>query len=235
MGLICLLAGLGYLYRVSFLYQLVSFVRLGEIAATSLSLLVLGGLCARPDRGPMRLLFGQASAGWLARRMLLVTLVVLPLLGWLRLEVQTLHYLDTAGGTALLVLVSMTVFALMVWGSAASLQRIDDARADALRRERESELVRLRLYEAGVIGIARLDEDGVVREANDRFLALVGYSRDELTRGELHGRTLAVPEVAERDAAAARLLATTGSCGPYESALLRRDGTRVPVLVGAAT
>jgi formate hydrogenlyase transcriptional activator len=73
-----------------------------------------------------------------------------------------------------------------------------------------------------------------VPEANDAFLELVGYSRDDLQAGRLHWPDLTPPEYAALDDLAHEEGLRFGACTPYEKELLRKDGTRVPVLVATA-
>lgn len=73
-----------------------------------------------------------------------------------------------------------------------------------------------------------------LREANDAFLALVGYSREDLLEGRLHWPDVTPPEYSALDDLAHEEGLRFGACTPYEKELLRRDGTRVPVLVATA-
>jgi|GEM_PF-307112 len=103
------------------------------------------------------------------------------------------------------------------------------AAEDALRR---SDARFRRLVEANIIGIIIAAFDGRVVEANDAFLQLVGYSRDELRAGQLRWDQLTPPEFAAADRAAFHQLQATGKCTPYEKQFVCRDGRRVPVLYG---
>ena len=71
-------------------------------------------------------------------------------------------------------------------------------------------------------------------EANDAFLALVGYSREDLTAGRMHWPELTPPEFASLDELAHEEGLRFGACTPYEKEMIRKDGTRVPVLVATA-
>jgi PAS domain S-box-containing protein len=91
-----------------------------------------------------------------------------------------------------------------------------------------------RLVEANVIGIFFFEEGGRVTQANQAFLELVGYSRDEMLTGAVSWRALTPPEFREPDDRAIAELKTTGRCTSYEKAYITKDGMRVPVLVGGA-
>ena len=73
-----------------------------------------------------------------------------------------------------------------------------------------------------------------IPEANDAFLKLVGYSREDLLAGRLHWPDLTPPEYSALDDLAHEEGLRFGACTPYEKELLRKDGTRVPVLVATA-
>jgi PAS domain S-box-containing protein len=73
-----------------------------------------------------------------------------------------------------------------------------------------------------------------VPEANDAFLALVGYSREDLLAGQLLWPDLTPPEYSALDDLAHEEGLRFGACTPYEKELLRKDGSRVPVLVATA-
>jgi PAS domain S-box-containing protein len=73
-----------------------------------------------------------------------------------------------------------------------------------------------------------------VPEVNDAFLALVGYSREDLAAGRMHWPDLTPPEYASLDELAHEEGLRFGACTPYEKEMIRKDGTRVPVLVATA-
>src|SRR5262249_4226639 len=73
-----------------------------------------------------------------------------------------------------------------------------------------------------------------ILDANDSFLAIVGYDRADLTSGRVGWFDLTAPEWHDRDARALAEVTTVGTVQPYEKEYIRKDGTRVPVLVGGA-
>jgi formate hydrogenlyase transcriptional activator len=87
--------------------------------------------------------------------------------------------------------------------------------------------------ESTVAGIVSGEFDRIP-EANDAFLNLVGYSREDLGAGRLHWPDLTPPEYAALDDLAHEEGLRFGACSPYEKELLRKDGTRVPVLIATA-
>jgi PAS domain S-box-containing protein len=106
-------------------------------------------------------------------------------------------------------------------------------RAEEALREREAKI--RRLVDANIIGIFIWDFDGRIIEANDAFLRVVGYDREDLVSGRMHWRDLTPPEWRDRDERRVPELKMTGSLQPFEKEYFRKDGSRVPVLIGAAT
>jgi PAS domain S-box-containing protein len=99
-------------------------------------------------------------------------------------------------------------------------------------QEREAKV--RRLVEANIIGISIFDFDGRIMEANEALLHIVGRSRDDVVSGRLRWTELTPPEWQDADERAVAELRARGSCKAYEKEYLRNDGSRVPVLVGAA-
>ena len=109
----------------------------------------------------------------------------------------------------------------------------DRKRAEAVLRERETRI--RRLIDANIIGIFIWDFDGRIIEANDAFLRMVGYDREDLVSGRMRWTDLTPPEWRDRDARRLPELKMTGSLQPFEKEYFRKDRSRVPVLIGAAT
>jgi formate hydrogenlyase transcriptional activator len=107
------------------------------------------------------------------------------------------------------------------------------------RHERDDKLRRTRArlrplpVESTIAGIVSGEFDRIP-EANDAFLELVGYSRDDLQKGRLHWPDLTPPEYLALDELAHEEGLRFGACTPFEKELIRKDGTRVPVLIATA-
>jgi PAS domain S-box-containing protein len=91
-----------------------------------------------------------------------------------------------------------------------------------------------RLVDANIVGIFVANVEGRIFEANDAFLRIVGYDREDLVSGRLRRTELTPPEWREHDERALAELRSTGSYQPREKEYCRKDGSRVPVLVGVA-
>ena len=89
------------------------------------------------------------------------------------------------------------------------------------------------LFESPTIGIVFWERDGRVVEANQAFLNTVGYTRDEMAAGRLTWGHVSPPD--ERlDEWVFRQIEATGVCPPFEKEVVRKDGQRVPVLLGGS-
>ena len=100
-------------------------------------------------------------------------------------------------------------------------------------QERETKV--RRLVDSNIIGILIGNPDGHVQEANQAFLRIVGYDQADLAAGRLRRTELTPPEWHDRDARAVAEMRTIGTVQPFEKEYFRKDGARVPVLVGGAT
>ena len=98
--------------------------------------------------------------------------------------------------------------------------------------EREARI--RRLVEANIIGIVIWNLEGRIIEANEAFLRMVGYGREDLVSGRVSWREITPDKWRDADEQALAELAATGVCEPFEKEYIRKDGSRVPVLVGPA-
>ena len=91
-----------------------------------------------------------------------------------------------------------------------------------------------RLVDANIIGIYLWEIEGRIVEANDTFLRMVGCNREDLVAGRVRWTDLTPPEWRDRDARAVEEVKMTGRLQPGEKEYFRKDGSRVPVLIGSA-
>src|ERR1700733_4725444 len=104
------------------------------------------------------------------------------------------------------------------------------ARANRNLAEREAKI--RRLVDANIVGIFIWEIDGRIVEANDAFLLMIGYERADLALGLVHRKSLTPSEWSDRDERTMRELKTQGTVLPFEKEYCRKDGSRVPVLIG---
>jgi PAS domain S-box-containing protein len=104
----------------------------------------------------------------------------------------------------------------------------------AKRPHREADARFAYLSESGIIGTIVGDLTGGISEINDTLLDLVGYSRDEIISGSVPWTTLTPPEWRDIDQRALEQLTVSGIGALREKEYVRKDGRRVPVLIGSA-
>ena len=86
-----------------------------------------------------------------------------------------------------------------------------------------------------MVGIAVWDEQSdLLEEANDAYLRMFGYTRDDLNNVNINWKNLPAPEHLELNQQAVARMKETGWCPPFEKENIRKDGSRIPVLVGLA-
>lgn len=89
------------------------------------------------------------------------------------------------------------------------------------------------LLKSNIVGLITCRFDGTITHANEEFLRLVGEDKDALTAGKIDWRDLTPPEYADADALALKELKDKGFTQPYVKEYFRKDGSRVPILLGA--
>src|SRR6266404_5730802 len=127
-------------------------------------------------------------------------------------------------------------------GAALALARLEARR----RRKATEENVQLhsdleerdkkirRLFDADIIGIIIWNLEGRILEANDAFLRMTGYDREDLASGRVNRMDLTPAEWHDRDARTVAELKMVGTVQPFEKEYFRKDGSRLPVLMGGA-
>src|SRR3954454_13022513 len=109
---------------------------------------------------------------------------------------------------------------------------LENARLYNDLQEREARI--RRLVDSNIIGIFIGDSRGRIIETNDAFLEMLGYGRDDVISARMRWTKLTPTEWAAADEDALAQLSRTGTCRPYEKEYFRKDGSRIPVLVGGA-
>ena len=101
------------------------------------------------------------------------------------------------------------------------------------RALRDSEFRFRRLFESNVVGVFFADFSGRIIDANDLFLQIVGYTREDLLLGGIRWDDMTAPVFSRLDWQAMEQSQSTGVGLPWEKELIRKDGSRVPVLIGS--
>jgi PAS domain S-box-containing protein len=88
----------------------------------------------------------------------------------------------------------------------------------------------MRLMGANIIGVVIVEGDYIV-EANDAFLKLVGYTREDLEQRAINWIEMTPPEYEAANQRALEELRTRGVSPPFEKEYVRKNGSRVPMLI----
>ncbi len=118
-------------------------------------------------------------------------------------------------------------------GVVGMFQDISD-RKEAEINLQNSELRFRRVFDSSVVGMLFADFQGQIIDANDRFLEMLGYTRDDFNTGAIDWLAMTPPEYLPADFAAMGHLIQHGSIAPWEKEYYRKDGSRLPILIGAA-
>jgi PAS domain S-box-containing protein len=123
----------------------------------------------------------------------------------------------------------ITVLKVLASQAAVSLENT------GLYRDLENREAKIRrLVEANVVGIAMWNLEGAITGANEAFLRMVQYDGEDLASGRVRWTDLTPAEWCNRDERAIAELKASGVFQPFKKEYFRKDGSRVPVLVGGA-
>jgi PAS domain S-box-containing protein len=122
----------------------------------------------------------------------------------------------------------ITVLRVLVSQAAISLENT------RLYRDLEDREAKIRrLVDANILGIVTWDVNGAILETNEAYLRMLQYDQEEVTSGRVRWWDMVPPDWRERTERALAEVMQTGTIQPFETEMFRKDGTRVPVLVGA--
>jgi len=231
-GVISGIALMGYAYQVESLYHMLPQTKAMALhTAATFSVLCVGILGTRTDQGLMRVVTSDTYGGLLARRLLVAAIIVPMMLGWLILQGQRLGVYDPSLAISLLVVVLIISFCVLIWHNAALVEGLSNERDHAKLALRVKEEKLNSFVDANLIGIMFADIQGTTKQANDEFLRIIGYTREDIASG-ISRINLTPPEYLTIDEQGIAEAKANGACTPYEKEYIRKDGSRVPVLVG---
>jgi PAS domain S-box-containing protein len=155
------------------------------------------------------------------------SILCLPLLNQAKLS--GVLYLENNLAARVFTPARITVLKVLVVQAAISLENT------RLYRDLEDREAKIRrLVDANILGIFIWNVGGAIVEANEAFLRMLQYGREDLVSGRVRWTDLTPVEWRERDDRVLTELKGTGTIQPYEKEYFRKDGSRVPVLVGGA-
>lgn len=97
---------------------------------------------------------------------------------------------------------------------------------------RDSDTRYKRLATANMMGVIFWDLSGNITDANDTFLEMAGYTRQELEQGKISWQDMTPTKYRYLDLQAIEEIKASGSCNSFEKEYIRKDGSRFPILIG---
>jgi PAS domain S-box-containing protein len=128
----------------------------------------------------------------------------------------------------------MTIVASAAYQTVESIENLKLAETALRELANGLEAKVRRLVDSNIIGIFIWNLDGRIIDANEAFLRIVGYGRDDLVSGRLRWRELTPAEYRDSDDQRVAELKAIRTAQPYEKEYLHKNGSRVPVLIGSA-
>jgi PAS domain S-box-containing protein len=195
-GLWALLAIIGYAYDAHAFYNIAEYTGIALPTAVALFALGLGLLAARLDEGLTVVIANNLPSGLIARRLLLMSITVPFLLGWIIVLGEWRGHYDPGFGIAILVLSIIVIFTIVTWWNASVLSNAEQQRlrAESTILEKEAGLKRQLSFDEAVManmgeGLYTVDSQGVVTFMNPAAQRLFGWTIDELRGHRMHDMT----------------------------------------------
>lgn len=101
----------------------------------------------------------------------------------------------------------------------------------AVVSEKEAAAYFLELFNSNVIPMSTWKYDGTFTSANDAFLKLVGYSRQDFEEGKVNWKKITPPGYEKVDEQCTQDLQTKGHAAPLVKEYLRKDGSRIRIKI----
>ena len=193
-----------------------------------------GILTARPDCGGVAWLAADKPGSLVARRLLLALAVLTPIQVVLVSTLVRTALLDARTGQAVGDVMFLGLLAAVVLWTGRGLNRLAEAHSRAETSLRHEEARFRRLAESGLVGMVFADAQANVLDANDKYLEITGYSREDIAAGRVNWRSLTPTGHQDSNDIALSSMVTTGIATLFAKEYLRKDGTRIRVLIGGA-
>jgi PAS domain S-box-containing protein len=154
------------------------------------------------------------------------SILCLPLLNQAKLS--AVLYLENNLAPRVFTSERITLLNVLVSQAAISLENT------RLYRDLEDREAKIRrLVDANILGIVTWDVEGAILGANDAFLRMLQYDYQAVATGHVRWWDMVPADLRERTEQALAEIIRTGTAQPFESEMCRKDGSRVPVLIGA--
>ncbi|MEH1873011.1 PAS domain S-box protein [Nostoc sp.] len=148
--------------------------------------------------------------------------------------IEPVYSFDLLGPNVLVRLTSFSLVSFLITALSSELRTARRKAETSLKLLQNSEKRFSRLAESNIIGVMVTDmSNGSIVEANDAFLKIVGYTREDFAANQIKWREITPNEYLLLSERSVEELRTTGVCKPFEKEYIRKNGDRIPVILGS--
>jgi PAS domain S-box-containing protein len=251
-GIIALIPLSGYCIGVTELPAMKLLGNVNMAFHTSLLVCLMSSaiFISRPESGIMQYAASDTAGGLLIRSILPLKLLTIPcLLFFIFWGVEAGLY-DLIFSIPLFLVLTLGTFSISCFDIGKKLAIIDankkkiseelttiNAKLEEIIQQRTDEVIKKtarirKISEANIIGIAFWKADGRFIEANEAFLDLIGYTRQDLEANKINWQKITHPDYLELEIANVEKVLRHEQIVPYEKQYIRKDGTLVDALIG---
>ncbi len=175
-----------------------------------------------------------AISAWYGGMRLGVLAIALSVTTALYFLIEPVYSFDFLSPNVLVRLTTFSVVSFLITALSSELRTARRKAETSLKLLQNSEMRFSRLAESNIIGVIVTDmNNGSIIEANDAFLKMIGYTQEDLSANQINWREITPPEYLLLSERSVEELRMAGVCKPFEKEYIRKDGIRVPVLLGS--
>jgi len=177
------LALLGYIVSANSLYEVAGFSSVAFHTAVGQTFLGIAVMASSPETGITRMLINKGDGSRLARRLIVLSVVLFPVLGWLRIKAEETGVFSSEMGVAFLISITLVIFLAFILLPLDALIRAEVERerlGAAIHASKRAENTFRDVLNAAPDGMLVVNRSGEIVMANTEVEKLFGYTHDEL-------------------------------------------------------
>ena len=179
-GLLGLLGLMAHMYGLSGSSGYAVYTRMALHTAVTFILLSTGFICLQPDVGIMAVIRGEASGGFMARRLMLAAIGIPLGLGWLVAQGEMIGLYGPQFGDVIDATAYIGIFMFLVWTIGRSMNALDSERKSAAEALRQTEAHYRLMVEHASDLIYNVDSRGYITFVNPATVRMMGYLPNEV-------------------------------------------------------